>query len=164
MSHLKPVELRADESAGGQIRGAVVLAEQVDGLHQLTGDAVGQGMLVGHLESEDVPDSDEQLAGDRDNGLVTAEARSETGKLGLPVGMGVGGDLGSFDESGAEFAASGLGDLASASSEARVVNAGTQPGVTDQVLGIGEAGDIADGRQDGEGGDNADARKLGKEG
>ena len=108
-------------------------------------------MPVSALVGEHMPDGHQQLAGDGDDGLVAAQAGFQAGQLGLPVGMGVGGGLGGFDHGGAQVAAAGLGDRAGAGGLAGVVDAGAQPGVADQVLGVREAGDVADGGQDGQG-------------
>jgi len=161
---VEAVELGADVGCGGKPGWAIGDAELVDSIHQFASDTQRFSVLVSDLKGEDVPDGDEQLASNGDNSLVATQARFETGKLGFPVGVRVGGGLGSFDHSSAEFSASSFGDLAGASGEAGVMNSPAQASITDQVLGVWEAGDLADGGQDREGVNDAKAGQLYEQG
>ncbi len=75
----------------------------------------------------------------------------EPGRLPFPVGMGVDRTPGRLDEHEAQVTPALLGDVPGALRLARSVDACPQAGATHQLLGDGEAGDVADGDQDGPG-------------
>ena len=136
----------------------------ISSVHQFTGDEDRLGVLVGSLEGKHMPDGDQELPGDGNDGFVATEAWLEAGELSLPVGMGVGGSVSGFDQSGAQVFAPGFGDAPGAGGETGVVHPGAQTGVTGEVFGIWEARDVADGSQDGHGGNHADAWELDEDG
>ena len=107
-----------------------------------------------------MPDGDEQLAGNGDNGLVASQARLEASELGLPVGMGVDGGPGGLDHNSAQVAPAFFSNATGAMGLATVVDAGAQTGIADQLLVALETGDVADGGQDGQADDQAEAGLL----
>ena len=96
MAKVEAVKLGADSFA--RQAGAAGSTETVSHVQELAGDAFRNGMLISDLESEHVPGSNQQFAGDGDDGLVAAQAGLEAGKLGFPVGMGVSSGLSGFDQ------------------------------------------------------------------
>lgn len=149
---------------GGQPVGAIGAAEGDHKAKECAGQAFRFGKAIDALRGQDVPDADQQLAGDGDNGFVVAQAGFEAGEFGAPMGMGAGGAVGGFDEGAAQVTASVFGEPPAAGGLPTVVDAGAQAGVADEVLGAGEAGDVADGGQQGHGGEEAHAGQLHQEG
>ncbi len=67
-------------------------------------------MPIRHLMGQDVPDDDQQLAGDGRNGFALAQGGNEALELGLAEGMVGDGTPGGFDQHGAPLATTLLGD------------------------------------------------------
>jgi len=126
----EPEQAIADELAGGQAA-ALFLRELPGPEHQLAGDHLRHGVVVGDGLGEDVPDGDEEFAGDGDVGVLAAGEASE---LLFPVGGLLDGDPSRFDECAAQVAATLFGDASGAMGLAGVVDAGTESGVGDEVL------------------------------
>jgi hypothetical protein len=103
--------------------------------------------MVHNTPGKDVPDGNEQLSGDDDNRLGIGHPASVALELGFPVREIANGTPGRLDEGSAQFAATGLGDLASAMGLAGVVDGSAQSGVGDQIIGRRETGDVSDGGQ-----------------
>ena len=148
LGQTQAVQLSTHQSGGRKPCGTVGLAQFVGYVHQLASDQDRLSVLICHLEGEHVPDGDQELSGDGDDGLVASQAGFEASQLGLPVRVGIGGGLGSFDQGRAQVFASGLGDAPGTGGQAGVVHSPAQAGVTHQVFSIWEAGDIANGGQD----------------
>ena len=140
---VQAVELEANVSGCREAQRSSGLTQAISISDELASDEFGMGEAIGGLSGEGMPNSDEQLAGDGDNGFVTTEMGLEAGEFGFPMGVSIGGDLGGFDQGGAQVASAGFGDAAGTSGKAGVMDAGTQASVTDQGLGFGEAGDVA---------------------
>ena len=81
-------------------------------------------------------------------------------EAGLPGGGKAHGDPGRLDESGAQLAASLLGDAPGAGGLPRGIEAGAQTGIADEGLGGGKAADIPNGAEDGHGRDQPHAGHL----
>ena len=109
---------------------------------------------------QDVPNDDEEFAGDGDNGFATTDAIGEAFKRFIPGGVKANGNPSSFDEGVTKFLAALFGDPAGAIALPGSVNPGAEAGIADQFFGGGEAGDIADGTEDDQAGHHADAGKL----
>ena len=81
-----------------------------------------------------MPNRNQQLAGDDDHGFVASQAGFQALEFGDPVREGIGSCLGSFDQGGAQVAATGFGDAPAAGGQAGFVDAPTQPGETDYIF------------------------------
>jgi len=123
LADAKAVELLADESRAGKTLRPVGLSEPVSMLQELASDPFGLGEAIGDALGEDVPDGDEQLAGDGDDGLVASQAGLEALELGFPVRVAARRSPGRFNHNEAQVAATSLGDLAGAGGLAGVVAA-----------------------------------------
>lgn len=163
MAKLEAQEAKADELAGGEAA-ALFVGELPRPTHQLAGDHGRFGATVGSALGQEVPDGDEELAGDGDDGNALRLVAAETGELVFPVRVGVDGAPGGFDEHAAEVAAALFADVAVAVRLTAVVDACAEAGIADEVLGGGEAGDVADGRENDHGGEEGQTGKLDKEG
>ena len=153
MAELQAQEAVADKLSGSET--AALLGSECSGpAHQFAGDHCGFGVAIGSALGQDVPDGDEQLAGDGDDGDALRLVAAEAGKLALPVRVGVDGAPGSFDQHAAEVAVR----------LTAVADADAETGITDQMLGGGEARDVADGSENGHGGEESQARDLDEEG
>jgi hypothetical protein len=152
----------ADELPAG--KALTLIVGQLPGpAHQFGGDANGIRLAIGGALGQHIPNGNEELAGDDDNRLGFGHAASETVELGFPVGEVAHGAPGGFDQRPAEFPAAGFGDFSGAMGLAAIVNGGAQAGVGDELFRMGEAGDIANGSQDGHGQKDAEARDLDEE-
>ena len=156
-------EAAADELGSGET-GAMVSVELRIPVAQLAGDAGGGGLAVGFPAGEGVPGGDEALAGAGDDGDALRLATAEAFKGGLPVGVGVDGVPGGFNEDMAEVAAAVLGEMAVAVRKTGGVDAWGEAGVADELLGVGKTGDVADGGEEGHGGEEGEAGELDEEG
>jgi hypothetical protein len=157
------VEKGADELGDGQIVRAAGFAETVGISKEEASDLVRIGEAVGGMVGEDVPDGDEELAGDGDDGLVVADAGLETLEGGFPVRVMEDGDASSGDDGGADIAATFLGDTTGAMGLTRVVDTDTKAGIADEFFGRGETGDVVDGGKESDGADGRDAGELDEE-
>ena len=117
---------------------------------ELADDFARNGVSIGLVVREHVPDGDEQLAGDGDDGDALGLTAQQALETLFPVGVSVDGAPGRFDEDAAEIPTAVLGDVALTVGLAGSVDAGTQTGIPNEVLGCREAGNVADGGQDGE--------------
>ncbi len=111
----EPVQAAADELRRGLAIRQVVRADVlVDHVQEPAGHVRLIGMPVGLALGEHVPDHDQQLAGDGDDGLVAPHPRLQPGQVGDPEIMRARRHLGRADHHVAQVAPSGLGDLATA--------------------------------------------------
>jgi len=163
MAELKLEQGVADELAGGEAT-ALFVGELPGPGHQLEGHHLRDGVAVGSSFGEDVPDGDEESAGDGDDGDLGWLVAGEAAELGLPVRGLVHCDPGGFNEDATEVAAAAFGDAFGAMGLAGVVDASAEAGIADEVFGGGEAGDVADGGEDGHSGEEAEAGELDQEG
>ena len=108
---------------------------------ELEGDQVGIGVDVGRLLGEDMPDDHQQLARQRDDGLVRRHAAAQPLELGAPVGAALDGAPHRFDQHRAQFLAALLGDMTGAVRLSAIVHARAETAVADQLFGVREAGD-----------------------
>ena len=60
-------------------------AQAVGVLQQFASDPFGVGMAISTAFGQHVPNGDQQLAGDGDDGFVAAQARLQAGQCGLSV-------------------------------------------------------------------------------
>jgi hypothetical protein len=148
---------------GGLTLGAMGAAQECSMGEQLASDEVGIGEAVCAALGEDVPDGDEEFAGNGNSGLVATKTGLEARELRFPVGMATGGSVSGFDHCGADVTPASLGHTAGAASEAAVVDARAEASVAHELLGGREARDVADGGQEGHGGDEANAGQLDEE-
>jgi len=149
----------ADELGGGEAAAEVVIEQPGPG-HELGGDFARVGVAVGFPLGEEVPEGDEEFAGDGDDGLLLADAEGELVKNTLPIDRIADGGPGGFDESGAEVAAALFGDAAAFESFAGVMDSAAEAGIADELFVLGEAVDDADGAENGHGVDEAKAGQL----
>ena len=119
-AHLEAHEAGADELGSGQAP-ASLFSELPGPHHKLEGDHVLVGVTVGDGFGEDVPDDDEELTSNGDDGLVVGFVPGEPLELGFPVRVSVDGDPGGLDEDPAQVFAPLLGDTAGAMGHAGVV-------------------------------------------
>ena len=159
-SEAKAVELLASVSGLGLANGPVGFAQAFGMSEQFAGYLLRIGKALGALFGQHVPHGHQEFAGNGHDGLVVSQARFETRKLGVPMGMDARSSVSGFDHGGANVAPPSLGDSPGAARETAVVDATTQASVTHQALVLGEACDVADGGQQRHGGDQADARQL----
>ena len=153
----------ADELGGGEASAQVVIELPGPG-HELGGDFARVGVAVGLFLGQDVPDGDEEFAGDGDDGLLPADAESELVKNTFPIDRIADGGPGGFDESGAEVTSALFGDTAAFVGLAGIMDSASEAGVADDFLVLGEAIDSADGAENGHGVDEAKAGQLDDEG
>ena len=73
MPQAEPQQLVAHELACGQSTALFVIQLPRPG-HELEGDHIGIGVLVGGALGQHMPDDDQELAGDGDDGLVLVHA------------------------------------------------------------------------------------------
>ena len=106
-----------------------------------------------------MPDCHQELAGNRHDGFGTPQVRFQPLKFFLPVGMMLHSMVGCVHHGPAQISAARLGDPA-AEWVIPLSWTGAQPGITHQLFGIGEAGDIADGRQDRDGREHGHSWQL----
>ena len=95
--------------------------------------------------------------------LLRPSLGSRRSNCGLPVRVLLDGVEGRLDHREAQVPPAALGDPARAVRHAALVDGRPQPGIADELAGRGEAGDVADGRQDGDRPDQADAGQLDQE-
>ncbi len=108
-----------------------------------------------------MPNSHEQLASNGDNGLIGVFTSLFEGfELRFAVGVGTDSTPSGFDHGPAEFFTATFGDAFTLMFLTTVVNTGTDASIADQVLGMLEAGNIANGREHSHGEDDAQARDL----
>lgn len=81
------IQLSTNVLSGRLALGAIVFAEAVVVLEELARHEFGLGKAVG-LAVEHMPDGDQEFAGNRNDGLVATQARSEALEFGLPVRVG----------------------------------------------------------------------------
>ena len=136
-SHLEPHQASVDELGGGQAS-APHLAQLPAPHHELEGDHLLVGVAVSNGFREDVPDDDEELAGDGNDGLVGGFAPGEPLELFFPVGMGVDGDPGGLDEDPTQAFAPLLGDAPRAMRLAAVVDMAPRPASPTRCLAEGK--------------------------
>jgi len=158
------VEKSANELGNGQPVGAASFPQTVGIGQEETSDLVRIGEAVGGVVGEDVPDGDEELAGNGDDGLVVTDTRFETLEGSFPVRMMENSDASSGDHGGADIAAPFLGDTTGAMSLTGVVDADAHARVTNELFGRGETGDVVDGSKEGDSTDDGDAGELDEEG
>jgi hypothetical protein len=81
-----------------------------DHSRNLPADLLGDGFSVRDLLGQDVPDDDQQLAGDRYDRLRSADADGQTFKHLLPLGMAIDCSPGGFDHGRADVSPTLLGN------------------------------------------------------
>ena len=128
--------------------------------HELERDHVEIGVLVGGVLGQHMPDHDEQLACDGDDGLVLFHPTTQPLELGFPKVIRLDGMPGRLGQDIAQFFATFLGDVARAVRLSTVMYASSQPTVANQLFGGGKARDVTDGRQHGHGDDESDAGQV----
>ena len=117
----------------------------------------GGGHLFGHGEAvelalgEHVPDHHQQFPGHSYAGLHLPATGFDSLVDFFPVRVAANGDASGLDHGPAQVAAAVADQLAAGAGLAALVAAAVQTGVADQLPGGGEAGDIADGGQNGHG-------------
>ena len=114
----KAVEVLTDVLGAGLTLGPVGFAQAFGVREQFARDHVWIGEAIGTAFSQHVPNGYQQLASNRHNGLVVAQARLEACQLSLPVRVSVAGDVGGFDHGRPDVAPASLGNLAGATREA----------------------------------------------
>jgi hypothetical protein len=143
---------------------ALLIGEFPGPAHDLGSHPNGIRLAIDGFPGKNIPNGDEQFAGDDDNRLGIGHPAGIAIELTLPVGEIADGALSRLHERPAQFAASGFGDFPGAMGLAAVMNGGSQAGISDELVGGRETGDVADGGQDGHGEDNAEAGELDEEG
>ena len=128
--------------------------------HEFESNHIGVRLAICHPFGHDVPDDHQQFASDGDNGLTGLHAAGQLLELLFPMGMRTDGNPGRFDQGPTQFSPSLFGDVAGMMGLAAVVDATAQAGIADQFLGMREAGDIADRRENGHDIDQPKARQL----
>ena len=108
------------------------------------------GKAVSLLVGQNVPDRDQQLAGDSDQGLGLTQAGFEPGQFSPPVGVNPNRGMGGLNHSGPDVAPSGLGDGAGAPGLTTVIDPSAQPSIADQKLGSRKALNVANRGQQGD--------------
>ena len=130
----------------------------------LVGDGFVIEVAIRFTMGEHMPNGDQQFTGDSDDGLVgVLTAFLEMFVLSFPVRIAADGAPGGFDESPSEFLTAGFCDTFFLMFQATVMNTSTETSITDQVLSVHEASDVADGRKHGHGENHAEAGDLHKE-
>jgi hypothetical protein len=139
----QPVQLLAGEGertqAIGQVAGPDAMRQRKERIRHLLrlGKAVGGGF------GPDVPDNHQEFA---------AQTRFQPFKFPFPLGMAGAGMPGGFR------------DAASGVSFATVMDAGSQPGITNQLVTLRKARDVAHGRQDDQGIEHSESGQLHQQG
>ena len=128
--------------------------------HQLSGDHDGVGVVIGSAFGQDMPNGDEQLAGNGDDSDALGLTARQTLKFSFPMGMGVDSCPGTLDEHAAQVTAALLSDVPVAVGLTGVVDPRAEARVAYQFLGGGEAGDGANRSQDRHCGEQREAGEL----
>ena len=128
--------------------------------HEFESDHIGVCLAICHPFGHDVPNDHQQFASDGDNGLTGLHATGQLLELLFPMGMRTDGDPGRFDQGPAQFSPTLLGDMTGMMGLTAIVDTAAQASIANQFLGLREAGDIADRRENGHDIDQPKARQL----
>jgi hypothetical protein len=153
----------ADDLPAGHAA-ALLIGEFPGPAHDLGSHPNGIRLAIDGFPGKYIPNGDEQFAGDDNNRLGIGHAAGIAIELSLPVGEVPHGAPGGFDQGPTQFTAAGFGDFTGAMGLAAVMDGGSQAGISDELIGGRETGNIADGGQDGHGQEDAETRKLDEEG
>ena len=131
-------DAEAHEAVAGELgaghAAALLVVEAIGPGEELIGNAFGGAVAVRFAFGEEMPDDDEETVSDDDDGIVGVFAAGEFLETALPEGMAADGAPGDLDHSPAEVFAAFFGDGFGAFLDAALMDAGSDAGVTDEVL------------------------------